>query len=126
MRRDLSIFDTDPTLPQGAFSTARDMWRGLVEREDPEAARSVGFIFTCENRAQAEKLAAYIMERRGYEATVSEEERRGPRSTWDVAAWTPAQQLTLGTLRTLFEWLQTAEVVHNAPVTCVKISGSAA
>lgn len=126
MRRDLSIFDPDPTSLRSALSTARAMWQGVVDRGDSEAARSVGFIFSCASRPQADGLAAYINDRQGYEATISEEERRGSRTTWDVAAWTPAQPLTFGTLRTLFEWLQTAEALHDAPVMCVKISGSAA
>jgi hypothetical protein len=126
MRRDLSIFDTDPASQRSAFGTARVMWGGLVERGDSEAVKSVEFDFTCEDRQQAEKLAAYIIDRRGYQATVSEERRPGFQGTWQVAGWTPAQALSVSTLRMLFEWLQAAEALHDAPVTCVKISSSAA
>ncbi len=109
-----------------SLEAARTWWEGILERGEIEEPRAIAFDLTCHSREQARHLAAYIAERRDYTVRVAQATHPGYEGKWQVQGLVPAQRLSFDSIRTLFEWLGTIEVLHDAYVTFVRTTEGAA
>jgi len=122
MRGEVPLFAYGKESRALPFEVARAWWQAIVKRGDLDRQRAVTFDFICRDRQHAEKLAAYIAERRGYEVQVKQASHLGYAGKWQVHGETPRQRLSFATVRLLLEWLGTVEVMHNAQVIAGGIS----
>jgi hypothetical protein len=108
------------------FDVARAWWQAIVERGDLDRERALTFDLVCRDQDAAQRLAAYIVERRGYTVQVKPASHPGHSGKWQVHGETPPQRLSFASIRLVLEWLGTVEVLHKAQIVAGGISEGAA